>query len=98
MLIKVGVPNSYLVILEFSGINTLTVVPLASTCLIFGQPVRSISAVKPVQFYIDRISNFGIFENIIWFLSVPAIELAVLCTAVHPSIIIPLQFNRYLNK
>jgi hypothetical protein len=50
ILMEVGVPNSYLVILEFYGINTLTVVPLASTLSISGHIVKSIVPIRPLQF------------------------------------------------
>jgi hypothetical protein len=46
----VGVPTSYLVIGAFSGIIILQETPLASTCLISVQGVKSTFPVIPVQF------------------------------------------------
>jgi hypothetical protein len=57
MLIDVGAPNSYLVIFDRVGINTLTVVPLASTSSRLANEDRSIVPVRFVQSYIENVTR-----------------------------------------
>ena len=63
MLTAVGVPSVYVVIAEFSGIDTFILVPDAFTCLRSLQLVRSMSSVKPEQFVMSKVCNFGIPVN-----------------------------------
>jgi uncharacterized protein YqhQ len=72
----------------FSGTIILIVVPLASTCAILGQLLKSISTDKLMQSYIENLVNLVILVRLI--LVIPSIvELNV-----EPSSTIPVIFGR----
>lgn len=66
ILTSVGMPNSYLVILELLGIVILTDVPLASTSSRLANDERSIVPVRFEQSYIENVTRSSTLDKSIF--------------------------------